>query len=196
MKKRIVWLWFLAGILAALLLAGIGFGMVGHATALTVPAVPDGVRVNVFDNSPVVIPAAAFSSDGYDPDSIFFSFWSGYMRGGNTNTCFKAPVYIPMHATMVDMWTSVYDNDPSADIWIRLYRVDNYSGVVDELAYVSTQSAADYIQTPWDWIDYHYVQYPDYSYYVGVCAESALTRLYSVRIYYNLYHIYVPVILR
>jgi hypothetical protein len=196
MKKRNVWPWFLAGMLAALLLVAIGTGAVEHATALTVAAVPDGAQVNVFDSSPIVIPAAAFSSDGFDPGSMFFTFWNGYLQGGNINTCFKAPVYLPLHATMIDMWTSLYDNDPSADIWVRLYRVDNYTGLVDVLAEAATQNMADYIQTPWDSIDYHHVQYPQYSYYVGGCAESDLTRLYSVRIYYNLNWMYLPVVMR
>jgi hypothetical protein len=196
MKKQNIWHWFLAGMLAALLLAGIAFGIVDHAKALAVPAASADTRANIFDSSPVVIPAAAFSSDGFDPGSMFFSFWDGSLRGGNTNTCFKAPVYIPLRARMIDMWTSLYDNDPGANLWVRLFRVANYTGVVDELAYVATTGAADYIQTPWDWIDNPSVQYPEYSYYLGGCAESSETRLYSVRIYYELRWIYFPIVSR
>jgi hypothetical protein len=199
MKKRIVWLWFLAGLLAALLLAGgIGFGMVDRATALADPVAPSAV--SIFDSSPLMIPAAAFSSDGYDPASMFFSFWSGYLHGGNINTCFKAPAYLPKHAYMADMWTSVYDNDASAKIWIDLYRVDNYTGAVVVLADVSTTaaSAVTTIQTPWDWVDStsmrNFVSYPQYSYYVGACAESSTTRLYSVRIYFNENKMFLPLL--
>jgi hypothetical protein len=127
---------------------------------------------------------------------MFFSFWGGFLQGGNINTCMKAPVYLPRGAKLIDMWASVYDNDAAASTWIRLYRVDNYTGVVDEMSYVSTTGAADYIQTPWDWIDYPMVTYPQYSYYLGACLESSATRLYSVRIYYNLYRTYLPVILK
>jgi hypothetical protein len=187
------WQGLAAGVLAALVLA-LALGPIALPAGAQPAVGPAGLPI--YGTSPLVIPAAAFSSDGFDPDSMFFSFWEGYLRGGNINTCVKAPVYLPKGAKMIDMWTSVYDNDAAASMWVRLYRVDNFTGVVDEMAYVGTSGAADYIQTPWDWIDYALVTYPQYSYYVGSCMESSDNRLYSVRIYYNLYRTYLPVIFK
>ena len=110
------------------------------------------------------------------------------------NTCVKAPVYLPNGAELIDMWTSVYDNNASASMWTRLYRVDNYTGVVDEMAYVATSGASGVIQTPSDLIDYPKVLYPHFSYYVGTCLESSDTRLYSVRIHYWLSRTYLPAV--
>jgi hypothetical protein len=187
------WQGFAAGVLAALVLA-LALGPIALPAGAQPAVAPAGLPI--YSTSPLVIPGAAFSSDGYDPPSMFFSFWGGYLQGGSINTCTKAPVYLPKGAKLIDMWTSVYDNDAAASMWIRLYRVDTYTGVVDVMAYVATSGAADYIQTPWDWIEYPMVQYPQYSYYVGTCLESAATRLYSVRIYYNLFRTYLPVVLK
>lgn len=138
-------------------------------------------------SSPLVIPGADFRSDGFDPDSTFFSFGSGYARGENVNSCMMAPAYVPNGATIEEVYASVYDNDATSgvNIWVKLYRVSNYSGAVDTMANMETMSESSSVQVMSDTsISYPNVQYPDYSYYVGVCLESSDTRLYSVRIYY------------
>jgi hypothetical protein len=138
-------------------------------------------------SSPLIIPAADFRSDGYDPDSFFFSFGNGYAQGEHANTCMMAPAYLPNGATIEEIYASVYDNDANSgiNIWVRLYRVNNYSGAVNTMANMETTSQSTSIQVIEDTsISYPNVLYPDYSYYVGVCLESFDTRLYSVRLYY------------
>jgi hypothetical protein len=186
------WQGLIAGVLVALILA-LALGPIA-LPARAQPAAP--AALSIYNTSPLLIPAAAFSSDGFDPASMWFSFWGGYLQGGNVNTCVKAPVYVPQHASLTDMYVSVYDNDAAASVWVRLFRVDNYTGTVTEIASVATGVAAagDYIQRPWDSLGNLKVQYPQFSYYLGACLESSTTRLYSVRIYYNLFWTYAPLI--
>jgi hypothetical protein len=135
------------------------------------------------DGSPLVIPAAAFSSDGSDPDGFFFNF-AGYLDGNGT-ACLKAPAYLPDGVTVTDLYASLYDNSTS-DIFVTLRRVDVSSGTSDNLAEVSSTSASSSIQSRQDnTINYADVSYPLYAYYVTTCLNSVDHRLYSVRIYYT-----------
>jgi hypothetical protein len=146
-----------------------------------------GVGPAIVPSSPLVIPAADFRSDGYDPDSMFFTFWGGYLRGGNVNTCMMAPAYLPNGASVYDIYASVVDNDASASVWINLFRVDNYTGAVVVMAQMWTDdayAAADIISLEDYPIDYPLVEYPTYSYYIGACSSSINVQLYSVRLWY------------
>jgi hypothetical protein len=137
--------------------------------------------------SPLVIPAADFRSDGLDPDSSFFFFSGGYLYGEHSDTCLMAPVYLPDGATIEEVYASVYDNDSNSgvNLWLKLYRVNNYSGSSNILAAMETASESTNLQVIADTsINYPTIVHPDYSYYLGVCLESANIRLYSVRIYY------------
>jgi hypothetical protein len=160
----------------------------GNGNASSEPAAgsaPSGVE-SVY-SSPLVIPGAEFRSDGFDPDSIFFSFGNGYAQGEHANSCMMAPVYVPNGVTIEEIYASVYDNDANSgvNIWVKLYRVNNFSGDVDTMAAMETTSQSTGVQVISDTsISYPNVVYPDYSYYVGACMESNAIRLYSVRIYY------------
>jgi len=80
-----------------------------------VPPETEGQRhVDTVPGSPLIIPGADFRSDGFDPPSMWFSFWGGYLQGGNINTCMMAPAYLPNGATVYDIYASVVDNDASA----------------------------------------------------------------------------------
>jgi hypothetical protein len=143
--------------------------------------------LSVDSTSPLVIPGADFRSDGFDPSSIWFSFWGGYEQGGNVNSCMMAPAYLPNGATVYDIYASVVDNIATASLWIDLYRVDNYLGSVDVMAqmWTDTAYASSSIISLEDYpIDFPLVEYPTYSYYVGACLESVSTKLYSVRLWF------------
>jgi hypothetical protein len=181
-----------AGVLVALALALILAPTTPSISARTLqgPSAPSA-QIGV----PLVIPGAAFHSDGYDPDSMFFSFWGGFVQGGNINTCVTAPAYLPDGVTVYDTYASVVDNDAANRIWVDLYRVNNYTGVVDVMAAMGTEGAyaSPSIVTLNGWpVTYPVVGYPDYSYYVGACLESANIRLYSVRLWYFEYELYLP----
>ncbi len=137
--------------------------------------------------TPFVIPAAAFSAKDVG-SSAFFKTFSGYMQGSSMGGCVQAPVYLPQGAEIVEMWASLYDNDPGVDIYVTLIRTEHggYHSS-DDLATLHTSGDADGMQTPADeTIDYPKVQYFDYSYSVHLCLPSVQTRLYSVRIYYEI----------
>ena len=138
-------------------------------------------------SSPLVIPAAAFSSDGYDPDSFFMWFDGGYIRGTPAHYgCVKAPAYLPNGATVTAVYASVYDNDGTYDIGIDLRRVSNATGVMEKMASLSSTGTSSAISTIVDpSIDHPLIDYPMYSYYVTTCLASSNIRLYSVRIYFN-----------
>jgi hypothetical protein len=192
-KCHPAWQALAAGVVAALILVLL-LGPV-PAPAGAQPAAPP-VKRPIYATSPLVISGAAFSSDGYAPASMFFYFWGGYLRGDSSYPCMKAPVYVPNRAKMTGLYASVYDNDASAYMWIALYRVDNYTGAVSDMAFVQTTDNGDYIQVLTDVIDYGTVEYPTYSYYVGTCIGSTSTWLYSVRVYFDLYRTFLPTVLK
>lgn len=138
-------------------------------------------------SSPLVIPAAAFTADGSNPDSMFFPFGGGYFSGDSENYgCMVAPAYLPQGAEITDMYVSVYDDDSAFDISVNLRKVDNFNGgAAVSMASASTSGQFAGIQTISDYtIVEPVVLYPDYSYYVTTCVLSGSIRLYSVRLYY------------
>jgi hypothetical protein len=134
--------------------------------------------------SPLVIPAADFSSDGDDPDGFFFNFAGGYINGDGS-ACLKAPAYLPKGATISSVYASLYDN-ASGDVTVNLRRVNRSTGATNKMATVSTTSNSTNIQQRSDIsINYPTVSYPTYAYYVTTCLSYANHRIYSVRIYYT-----------
>jgi len=138
-------------------------------------------------SSPLVIPAAAFSSDGNDPGSMFFTFSGGYLTGNTaTDGCVKAAVYVPNGATMTSFYATVYDNDATYPVWVDLWRVNRLTGVTDWIATVETSSESTNVRNLGTAdIEYPLVDYPDYAYYVTSCLLSSSVRLYAVRIYFS-----------
>lgn len=138
-----------------------------------------------------VLPVADFRSDGIDPDGFFFSFGGGNISGkadATLNTCLMAPVYLPNGATILAIDATVRDFSNTMFIWLTLYRLDNYTGTVVEVAYMSTSVpfAGDSLINIYDEdITNPIVVYPDFSYYVGGCIPGPAINLYSVRIFYN-----------
>jgi hypothetical protein len=65
------------------------------------------------------------------------------------------------------------------------YKINNFTGDVTQLAYLSTTGASPTIQKPYVSFTPEVVSYPTYSYYLGTCLGSDLTRLYSAQLWYN-----------
>jgi len=136
--------------------------------------------------SPLVIPAADFSSDGFDPDGFRFSFSGGYLAGQSSNNCLQAPAYLPDDAVVYDFFVTFYDNNDSNNIFLELRRVNNFTGDVSVLASVQSSGASGTIRSVRDnTIANGTIIYPDYSYYVTTCLPATNLRLYSTRIYYS-----------
>jgi hypothetical protein len=148
-------------------------------------AVPDeSLLAAESSGSPLVIPAADFSSDGGFPDGFFFDFETGYLQG-DTFACLKAPAYLPHGVTVDYVGASLYDN-ATGSVTVNLKRVDVVSGAVVTMATLGTPWDSTDIQSVGDYdIDYAEISYPAYAYFLTICLSSADHRLYSVRIYYT-----------
>jgi hypothetical protein len=178
----------------------------GVASAAVTNAVPGAARpigAGFSGGSPLVIPAAAFSSDGFDPDNYRFWFSTGAVEGRDSPPtgnppCLKAPVYLPNWAEVYQFWASIYDNDISYNVPVLLRRVSNYDGLASvTMASVSSSGSSTTIQSVGDYtIDSPIIYYPDYSYYATVCLNGSDTKLYSARIWYTEKTLYLPLITR
>lgn len=181
---------FLAGALLALLVAMAAWPLVTRVTAQADTATADApVVVQGFDgSSPFVVPAAAFQSDGFDPDSHFFPFGGGYLRGNSAaDGCVVAPVYVQEAVTLRAMWASVYDNSSTYNAYVNLRRIDNFTGAHTDMAFATTSGMPNStnLRTVSDQtIQKPLILYPQYTYYLTTCLQSDQVRLYSVRLYF------------
>ena len=138
-------------------------------------------------DSPLTIPAAAFSTKGNDAESHTFVWWAGILKGtASPGGCVQAPVYVPRWATISEMWVSYIDNDAAQNMTVMLSRVSNWRpSDTGPMAIVVTGGASPDVLSDGDTtIDNDLVMFPDYSYYVTTCLPSEDTKLLSVRIWY------------
>lgn len=200
MKKQKAFLGLFSGVLIILVLLGTGSSAaVLQSTGNVVSAAPLPSNVSAQPAVHVlVIPSAEFRHDGNFPDAGMFWFLGGYWEGAPApSPCFMAPVYLPRIANVIEVWATVYDNDSDNDFWLRLYRVDNYSGAVTLMADSSTSGASTGLRSLYDsTIQQGLVSHPQYSYYLGTCLNSASHRLYNVRVWYSDYETHLPMITR
>ena len=139
-------------------------------------------------SSPLVIPAAAFSSKGNNAESHNFVWWAGFVKGtALAGGCIQAPVYLPRWARVTSMWASFVDADGSNDATVTLTRRANTSlGDVDGMGSLSTSGTEPVVRSFSDSsISEPLVKLPDYSYFVSTCLASENLKLYSVRLYYT-----------
>jgi hypothetical protein len=188
---------FALGILAAIVVVGLGLvPVLAHGAGQ--PPAPQAYQPEGFGGtSPLVIPAAAFTSDGQDPDGFFFDFAGGYVNGVGT-ACLKAPVYLPRGVVVYAVRASLYDN-ATGNVYVYMRRVNRNTGAGDVMAALRTLSDSTSIQQPQDRsIDYPHIGdlYSTYYYYVTTCLDSANHRLYAVQIDYGPHRQFLPVILR
>jgi hypothetical protein len=191
MQHKNVLLGFMLGALAAVI-TFIGLG--------NTPAVANALDLYTLESqwfggsSTLVIPAAAFSSDGGFPDEFFFDFEYGYLQGDEF-ACLKAPVYLPDEAKVTSVTASLYDNAP-VDFGVDLRRVNVVTGMVDVMASIKTTRTSTSIQQRSDTtISYPEVSYPAYAYFLTTCLQSPSHRIYAVIINTE-NKIYLPVVYR
>ncbi len=138
-------------------------------------------------NSPMIIPAAEFSSDGANPDHTFFSFPDGFVRGtGAGSGCLKAPVYLPDGAVVDYFYGYIVDNESAYTVTVTLERVLAQTGAHDLMASITTSEVSPEIK---------YLRAPSispntisdlFAYYATTCLYTENTKLYAVRIYYHM----------
>lgn len=138
-------------------------------------------------SSPLVIPAADFSSSGANPGNTFFFFGGGYVGGtASGEGCLKAPAYLPDGALVDSFYAYIYDNESTYTVSVSLNRVLLSTGVHDLMASVATTGITNTIQYLGDVTVSPNVVSNQYSYYVTICLNGDKTRLYATRIFYHL----------
>ena len=144
-------------------------------------------------SSPLVIPAADFTSTGKNPGSTFFFFGDeqnpngGYVRGtASGDGCLKAPAYLPDAALVDSLYAYVYDDESTYTVSVGLNRVRLSTGVHNLMASVATTGMTDTIQYLGDVTVSPNEVNNLYSYYVTTCLNGDKTRLYAARIFYHL----------
>ncbi len=136
--------------------------------------------------SPMLVPAAAFHSDGTDADAFNFYSNTGYIGGDGdgTSTCMYAPLNVPLGATITYFYANVVDNNGAIDMSVYLWRVDKDTGNSDIMASV-TSTGAD---TSIDAIFTTSITEPliawQYAYFVTSCIHDNF-RLYNARVYFD-----------
>jgi hypothetical protein len=138
--------------------------------------------------SPLVIPAAAFSTNGNYDDTYFFHPFEGSMRGkSSTDGCVQAPAYLPRGAEVFQIYASILDEDAGSDVYVSLMRSDNYAyHDADLMANMHSNGSSGTIQAVFDETVAHpSISLPRYHYFVTMCLPSADTKLYSVRVYFE-----------
>jgi len=139
--------------------------------------------------SPLVIPAAAFSSKGNDPTSTNFVWTAGHLSGVDPagGGCVQAPAYLPDNVEITGFYASIIDNDPVDNFWVWLTRTTNTTPQpFFDMAIVTTSGADPDVQSlSAPDIFQPMVNLPDNAYYVSACLPSATTKLISARIYYE-----------
>jgi hypothetical protein len=182
-----------AGVAAALVVAAlVALPVVAYESQVAMTERPAGRQF--YEQPPLVMPAAAFSEAKEPADPFYFNYAGGYMRGGYA--CVTGPVYLPRGARVREVYASLYDNDAGGGARVYVYRVDNFLGTTTEMAYLGSTGSSSTIQVVSDQtINAPDVQYPGYAYYAHVCLDSSNTRLYSVRIYYDV-RVYLPAIVK
>lgn len=138
--------------------------------------------------SPLVIPAAAFTTKGNDPSSHNMVWWEGYLSGtALSGGCVQAPAYLPDNTEITSFYISYIDEDGAQNFYAWLTRTTNttVASLVD-LATMVTSGSDPSVRTLVDnSINEPIVSLPEYSYYVSTCLPSASTKLISARIYFE-----------
>jgi hypothetical protein len=135
-------------------------------------------------SSPVVIPAAAFISDGSDADGFMFYFGGGFVAADVGYVCLYAPVYLPQGSTITSLYANVVDNDSSEDLEVDLRRLDHLSGATEIIAAVVSSGQTPYIQLIVTPVTTYPVVSSDSSYYLTTCLVQDTLILYAVRVSY------------
>lgn len=190
MNTRIKIAGLLAGILAALLVAIPLWSAAASALEVQPLKVHTASVQGGFENvSPLIIPAADFRNDGIYPlNDYYFIFSQGILWGNDTTHygCQQAPAYLPNRANIYQFFVSVVDNDPTYDLFVRLWTAGNYNNnVADTISVVTTSGAAPGVQAPGDFVSNGMVVYPDYNYYVTVCLQGSQMGIVSARVWYD-----------
>lgn len=167
-------------------------GILCSSTAVAGDLVADSSRgaatrsVRTFGGtSPLTIPAAAFASTGFTPDSYLFNT-NGFISGTSSYGCLRAPAYLPEGAVVTRLAASMVDMNNGVEMSVSLIRTDNETfNSTTEMARVTSNGYTASASPNWyqdTSITVPEVDYPRYSYYVHACLPDYLFQLYQVEI--------------
>lgn len=148
--------------------------------------------------NPLTITAADFRSDGVNPEELIHAMPDDALRGNDSESAFAvAPVYLPDDATIASAGVILYDgyggtSGPCGDVWGRdvwayLLRVNNTTGVQQQMTYFSTAGMDPDRQYFLDTeVGFPDIQYPQYSYYAVAKVCSSAHLFYAMQIFFSL----------
>lgn len=139
--------------------------------------------------SPMVIPGAAFHTDGEDPDGFSFNV-NGYIAGTGSPIMLFASVYLPDGATIDRMTLYAVDNSDSCteqtSVEVVLNRAEIGDNGLYQMGLVETSGSSTGMQSPSDSsIGPNPVNNMLYRYYVRAMLCSSTHNLYAVSIEYS-----------
>jgi hypothetical protein len=109
------------------------------AAAPSVDEMEAALTVSLAGPANLVLPSAAFTSDGDYPDGFFMSFSEGYFYGTvASGACLLAPVQLPAGVTITGLEVRLNDNNATAVEWFDLYRTNLATGATQLIASVSS----------------------------------------------------------
>ena len=200
-KKKLVWLLAIVTVVATMIVVSTagwaqtdeGAGTRAPGASNDVPRIaPSAERVKEQASTTVtayaykVLPPAAFTSDGNDPDGFMMPFSGGYFFGlVSTGACLLAPVQLPNGVTITSLEVRLDDANGTDSEWFDLDRINLETGTVTAMAMVSSPAGTtgglvtltdDTITEP--------IVSDMYAYQVTTCARPNIN-VYSVRIGYS-----------
>lgn len=133
------------------------------------------------------VPAAAFTADGFNPDSQFFVFSGGQIQGNaKSYGCTVAPVQLPDGSRVNELVGFLLDNDGTQNATLTLRRVANGVGGAETMALVATSGNSTAIQIPGDnTVEQNVIDNASYSYYLTICVLSSNLRIFAAQLSYQ-----------
>lgn len=139
--------------------------------------------------SPMVIPGAAFHTDGDDPDGFSFNV-GGFVAGEGSPVMLYAAVYLPHGATIDRMTVYAVDDSnsctgqESVEVFLNRAEISGYG--LYEMAAAATIGASSAMQSPSDSsVGPNPVNNLLYRYYVRALLCSTTHHLHAVEIEYS-----------
>lgn len=146
--------------------------------------------------APLVVPAAAFRSDGINPDQLRYQGNLGILQGQDAENAYAvAPIYLPEGVTVTSVQASIFDGfleggacdgvgKEDAAAWI--FRVVNSTGETQQMAFFTTSGSSASIQHLMETsIDYPVTAYPEYAYYAVVRLCHSAQAFHALQVFYT-----------
>lgn len=160
------------------------FASIVIATMMVAPAFAEGPLTpkGPGGTSPMVLSAAAFSSDGDQPAGYYTP---GQFISGGAGVTMRAPVYLPAGAYLTDISAVVQDGHPSYDAHIYLHETQFGSfGADTEIVHLESSGSSSTLQYPADYNLDMACDPANKMYWVEAFLPADDIKLYSVHFFF------------